>query len=340
MAAPYGMPNPFGPSTPDMFPFIIKRLLTLLWLLPTVTLLTFLLMQAKPGDFLTPLTMQRDISPETIVRMKHDFGLDQPFYLQYFYWLERAVLHFDLGESWSYKIPVTDLILQRAPATIALALSSLLVVWLVGVPLGIMAAIYKDSVFDRISAAFAYAAFSIPEFFLALLAILLAWRTGWFPIGGLTSIDHEFMSPTTQIGDFMYHMILPTLVVSLGGIAGLMRVMRANILDVVRAEYVTAARAKGLPEGIILFRYVLKNAINPFLSTIGYAIAGILSGSLIVENVMNYPGLGQLIYQAYMRDDRYVVLGSLVISILLLIIGNLVSDIVLAMSDPRIRYGK
>jgi len=323
-----------------MISFVIKRLFVLIWLLPLVTLLSFLLMQAKPGDFLTPLKMQRDISPATIERMKHDFGLDKPWYEQYAFWAWRLAIHQDLGESWTYKVPVTRLVLQRAPATIALSLSSLILAWLVGVPLGVLSAVYKDSIFDRISAMLAYAALSIPEFFLALLAVLLAARTGWFPVGGLTSIDHEFMSPAAQIWDYVYHLILPTLVVSLGGVAGLMRVMRANILDVIRAEYVTAARAKGLPEGIILFRYVLRNAINPFLSTIGYAIAGVLSGSLIVENVMNYPGLGQLIYQAFMRDDRYVVLGSLVISSVLLVVGNLISDIVLAFSDPRIRYGK
>jgi peptide/nickel transport system permease protein len=211
---------------------------------------------------------------------------------------------------------------------------------ILAIPLAVLAAARPGGWIDRITSAAAYFALAIPEFFLALLAVWMAARTGWFPIGGLTSLDHDFLSPSSQLLDIAYHLILPTLVLGLGGVAGTLRVLRANVLDVLQAEYVTAARAKGLPEKIVLFRHVLRNALNPLLSTVGYAFAGLLSGSLLVENVMNYPGLGRLVYEAFIREDQFVVLGSVVVGCSLLIIGNLLSDLALAWSDPRVRYGR
>jgi peptide/nickel transport system permease protein len=317
--------------------YIIKRLFAMMGLLLGISLLVFLLLQLSPGDFLTPIRAQRDITPELINKLEMEFGLKDPWYIQYFRWLAR-VGHLDFGYSWTYKVPVFDLILERAPATIVLSLCSLIVAWSIAVPLGVLAAIYKDSWFDRISSILAYASLSIPEFFLALLAVWLAAVTGWFPTGGRTSIDHEFLPPLMQFLDYAYHLVLPTLVLSIGGVAGMMRIMRASMLDVIRAEYVTTARAKGLPEGIVMVRHVFRNAINPLLSLLGFAISGLLSGSLLVENVMNYPGLGRLTYEAFLREDQFVVLGTVVLSSVLLVVGNLIADLLLAWSDPRIRY--
>lgn len=308
-------------------------------LLLGVTALVFILMSLAPGDFLTPIRAQRDIDPRLIDDLSRQFGLDRPWYVQYFYWL-RNVLTGDFGYSWSFKIPVTELLALRLPNTILLNICALLFAWSIALPLGVLAAIYKDSWFDRLSAAFAYAALSLPEFFLALLAVYFAAQTGWFPLGGMTSIEHEFLSPAAQFWDVAYHLILPTLVLGLGGIAGLMRLMRANFLDAIRENYVLTARAKGLPEGVVMFRHVFRNAINPFLSSIGYAFAGLLGGSLLVENVMNYPGIGQLVYQAFLREDIFVVLGSVMMGSVLLVVGNLLSDLLLAWSDPRIRLEK
>ncbi|MFH1067052.1 MAG: ABC transporter permease [bacterium] len=319
--------------------FVLKRLFALVWLLLGITLLVFILMQLAPGDFLTPIKAQRDIRPELIEKLEQEFGLNKPWYEQYARWLTH-VARLDFGYSWTYKVPVFELIAQRATATFILSLTSLIFSWVLAVVLGVLAAMYKDSWFDRLSAFLAYAALSLPEFFLALVAVWFAAVTGLFPVGGRTAIDHDFLPPLLRLLDYAKHLILPTLVLGVGGVAGMMRIMRANFLDAIRADYVTTARAKGLPEGVVMFRHVFRNAINPMLSSIGFAISGLLSGSLLVENVMNYPGLGRLIYEAFIREDQFVVLGSVVIGSVMLVLGNLVSDLALAWSDPRIRYEK
>lgn len=319
--------------------FILKRLFALGWLLLGISLIVFILLQLAPGDFLTPIKAQRDIQPELIAKLEQEFGLNKPAYQQYFLWLKNVV-HLDFGYSWTYKISVFELIAQRAAATLVLAVTSLTFAWVIGIVLGVLAAVYKDSWFDRLSALLAYASLSLPEFFLALIAVWFAAVTGWFPIGGRTAIDHDFLPPLLSLWDYAWHLVLPTLVLGIGSVAGMMRIMRANFLDVIRADYVTTARAKGLNERVVMFRHVFRNAINPLLSTVGFAISGLLSGALLVENVMNYPGLGRLIYEAFIREDQFVVLGSVMLGSVMLVVGNLISDIILAWSDPRIRYEK
>lgn len=318
-----------------MILFIIRRLLALVPLLLGVTFMVFFLMSLTQTNYLTPLKAERDISPEMIAALEKKFGLDKPWYERYLLWLMN-VIHGDFGYSWTYKMSVIELLLQRVQATLLLNLSSLALAWCIAIPVGVLAAIYKDSFIDRLSSFFAYISISFPEFFLALLAVYFAARTGWFPIGGLTSIEYPFLSPLDQWLDIAYHLVLPTVVLSVGGIANMMRIMRGSFLDAIRAEYVLTARAKGLPESLVMFRHVFRNAINPLISTFGYVIAGLLSGSLLVENIMNYPGIGQLIYSALMKQDQFVVLGSVVFSCVLLVVGNLVADILLAWVDPRV----
>jgi peptide/nickel transport system permease protein len=319
-----------------MFAFILRRFLALIPLLLGVTFLVFLLLSLAPGDFLTPVKMQRDVPEQLIAELEREFGLDRPWYVQYGKWLAN-VAQLNFGYSWSFKVPVIDLIGSRLWATFLLSLTSLLFAWCIAIPLGVLAAIYKDSIFDRVSSLLAYAALSIPEFFLALLAVWFAAVTGFFPIGGATSIEYEFLSPAGQFLDRVYHLILPTIVLGIGGIAGLMRIMRANFLDTIRAEYVQTARAKGVPEGRVMFVHVLRNAINPLISAFGFSFSSLLSGALIVEIVMNYPGLGNLIYQSLLREDQFVVLAAIMLSCTMLVLGNLLADICLAWSDPRIR---
>lgn len=319
-----------------MIRFILRRLASLIPMLLGISFLVFILMYLTPGDILSEARASRDISKEYIQKMEKQYGLDKPWYIQYLLWLKNIAM-FNFGDSWSYKVPVTKLLAQRVPATLTLALSSLALAWVIAIPLGIFAAIYKDSFFDRISSILAYTALSIPEFFLALLAIFFAAQTGWFPIGGRTALTHSLMSTWEQFWDIVYHLILPTLVLGLGGIAGMARIMRANFLDNIRAEYVTTARAKGVPEGLIMFKHVLRNAINPLITAFGFAFSGLLSGALLVENIMNYPGLGQLLYEAFMRQDQYVVMAAVLMGCIMLMLGNLLADILLAWSDPRIR---
>jgi peptide/nickel transport system permease protein len=322
-----------------MIGFIIRRLLTLIPLLLGITMLVFILMSLAPGDFLTPVKAQRDVPIELIQAIEVEFGLDQPWYVQYVKWLGN-LLQGNLGHSWAYKLPVTDLIGQRIFATCLLSLSAFVFSWGIAIPLGVLAAIYKDSIFDRISAGLAYAALSIPEFFLALLLVFFAAQTGWFPMGGATSIEYEYMGFFEKMADRAYHLFLPTLALGIGSIASIMRIMRANFLDTIRASFVTTARAKGLSEFVVMFKHALRNAINPLVSAFGFAFSGLLSGALMVEIVLQYPGLGQLMYQSILREDQFVVLAAVMMGCTMLVLGNLLADILLAWSDPRIRLEK
>jgi peptide/nickel transport system permease protein len=322
-----------------MIAFIIRRLLTLIPLLLGITMLVFILMNLAPGDFLTPVKAQRDVPAELIQAIEVEFGLDKPWYVQYVKWLGN-VLEGNLGHSWAYKMPVSDLIGQRIFATFLLSVCAFVFSWGIAIPLGVLAAIYKDSIFDRISAGLAYAALSVPEFFLALLLVFFAAQTGWFPLGGATSIEYEYMSIFEKVADRGHHLILPTLALGIGSIASIMRIMRANFLDTIRAGFVTTARAKGLSEFVVMFKHALRNAINPLVSAFGFAFSGLLSGALMVEIVLQYPGLGQLMYQSILREDQFVVLASVMMGCTMLVLGNLLADVLLAWSDPRIRLEK
>lgn len=322
-----------------MIAFIFRRLLTLIPLLLGITMLVFILMSLAPGDFLTPVKAQRDVPAELIQAIEIEFGLDQPWYVQYYKWLGNLVQG-NLGHSWAYKLPVIDLIGQRIWATFLLSASAFIFSWSIAIPLGVLAAVYKDSIFDRISAGLAYAALSIPEFFLALILVFIAAQTGFFPMGGATSIDYDYMSFGGKVWDRMHHLILPTVALGIGSIASIMRIMRANFLDTIRAGFVTTARAKGVKERVVMFKHVLRNAINPLISAFGFAFSGLLSGALMVEIVLQYPGLGQLMYQSILREDQFVVLASVMLGCTMLVLGNLLADILLAWSDPRIRLEK
>ena len=322
-----------------MITVIIRRFLTLIPLLLGITMLVFILMSLAPGDFLTPVKAQRDVPAELIEAIEQEFGLDRPWYVQYAKWLGN-VLQGNLGYSWVYKLPVTDLIGQRLMATFLLSLCALVFSWSIAIPLGVLSAIYKDSVFDKAASALAYAALSIPEFFLALLFVFVAAQTGWFPLGGATSIEYDYLSVAGKIMDRIHHLILPTLALGIGSIASIMRIMRASFLDAIQSGYVTTGRAKGLSEFTVMFKHALRNAINPLISSFGFAFAGLLGGALMVEIVLQYPGLGQLMYQSILREDQFVVLASVMMGCSMLVIGNLLADILLAWSDPRIRLEK
>lgn len=325
-----------------MFSFLLKRLLVLIPLLFAVTLITSVLMTISPGDVLTKLRASKEIPAELVDDLEQRYHLvdaeGEPtrWFVRYGAWLKQLSKG-DLGQSIIYRIPVVDLLAQRAWATFLLSFTSIAFAWCVAVPLGVLAAIYKDSIFDRLSAFLAYAALSIPEFFLAILAVYFAAVTGWFPAGGRSSIGSEFMGAGSQFVDYAYHLVLPTLVLGLGSVASLMRIMRAKFIDEMRAEYVNTAYAKGLSRSVVMFKHTLRNAINPLITYLGFAFSTLLSGSLLVENVMNYPGLGQLLFQSLLDEDEFVVMAALMLSTVMLVFGNTLADLALGWSDPRIR---
>ena len=319
-----------------MLTFVLKRLLHMIPLLLGVSLLTFLLLSLAPGDYFTALSQNPQISPETIARLKAAFHLGEPWYVQYAYWLKN-LLHGDFGYSMAYKIPATSLIFERLGNTFLLSFVALILAWGLALPLGIWAAVKKDSWADRGCSLVAFVGLSVPDVLLSLLALWFAAVSGWFPVGGAQSPVYDLLPPLQQFWDRAHHLILPALVLAAADMAGIMRQMRSNLLDTLRAEYVTAARARGLGEGWVIYKHALRNAINPLLTIFGYSLAALLSGAFIVENIMAWPGLGRLTMEAFFAKDSYLVVDCVVLATALLVIGNFIADILLAWSDPRIR---
>jgi peptide/nickel transport system permease protein len=221
--------------------------------------------------------------------------------------------------------------------TFLLSFTALIIAWGIAIPLGIWAAVKKGSWVDHSCSLVAFVGLSVPDVLLSLLALLFAASTGWFPVGGSESPLHHFMTPGQQFWDFIHHLILPAIVLAASDLAGIMRRMRACLLDTLRAEYVAAARARGLGEGLVIYKHALRNAINPLLTIFGYSLAGLLSGAFVVENIMAWPGLGRLTVEAFFAKDSYLVVDSVVMATALLVAGNFIADILLAWSDPRIR---
>jgi peptide/nickel transport system permease protein len=319
-----------------MISFLVRRLLHMIPILLGVSLLTFLLMALAPGDYYTQLAHNPQITPEKVAELRAKQHLDKPWFVRYAYWLKDAA-HGDLGYSIAYKIPVSGLIFGRLWNTFILSFGALVLAWAVAVPLGIWAAVNKDSWVDRLCGMIAFVGLSVPDLLLALLALMFAAATGWLPVGGAQSPTYDLMSAGQQFVDRVNHLILPTIVLAAGDLAGIMRQMRSNLLDTLRAEYLVAARAKGTPEGWVIYKHALRNAINPLLTIFGYSVAGLLSGAFIVENVMAWPGLGRLTMEALTSRDFPVVVATMVMAAGLLVVGNFLADLMLAWSDPRIR---
>ena len=320
-----------------MASYLLRRLLHMIPLLLGITFLAFLLITMAPGDYFSTLKMNPSISPQLIHEMEIEFGYGDPLLIRYLKWLWRA-LHFDLGISVAYRVKVTELISARAGNTVILALASLVATWTLAVPFGIVAALRPNSLTDRVLSFVAFFGMSLPNFFLAFLLMYVALRSGWFPIGGSTSIDYDSLGFGGRLLDRARHLILPVVVLGTSGMASLMRLMRANILEMTRADFLLTARAKGLPESLVVLKHMLRNALNPFVTLAGYELGSLLGGAALIEAVMNLQGLGALMLDAVRSLDIYLVMASVLIGSLLLLIGNLLADVALTLVDPRIDF--
>lgn len=320
-----------------MLAYLLRRVLHMIPLLLGITFLAFLLIALAPGDYFSALKMNPSISPEAIREMETQFGYGDPLLLRYVKWLWRA-LHCDLGVSVAYRVRVTDLIAARAGNTVILALASLLVTWSLAIPIGIIVALRPNSLADRVLSFVAFFGMSLPNFFLAFLLMFMALRTGWFPIGGTFSVNYDSLSLWGKVTDRLAHLWLPMIVLGMAGTASLMRLMRANVLEIQQADYVRTARAKGLPERLVVAKHILRNALNPFITLAGYELGNLLGGAALVEAVMNLQGLGTLLLDAVRSLDVYLVMGSVLMGSVLLLIGNLLADVVLTVVDPRIDF--
>jgi peptide/nickel transport system permease protein len=323
----------------ETFSYIVKRLLQAALTLLLTSALSFFIAQLMPGDFLDQMRQNPQVSQETLERYRKLFGLDRPILEQYFRWLGQVLLRGDFGPSSSYAMrSASSLLWERVPATLLLAMASLVVTWAIAIPLGIVGAMHQNRGIDRFLRVLSYIGQGFPTLITGLLLLFFAQLTSpLFPVGGMTSIDHADLNPFGKILDISWHLVLPTLALSITSFAGLQRITRGEFLDVLRQDYIQTARAKGLSENRVIYVHALRNAINPLITLLGFEFASLLGGAFITENYFSWPGLGRLTLQAVQSQDLYLVMASLMMGGVMLILGNLLADLALKVVDPRIK---
>ncbi|MDR5640108.1 ABC transporter permease [Thermosynechococcus sp. JY1334] len=327
----------FEPLGNDTSRLVLKRLGEALITLLLASALSFAIMQLAPGNYLDNLKADPQISLERLQELERQFGLDKSPVEQYLHWLWQIIRYGNFGTSFVYQRSVASLLWERVPATLLLSVSSILLTWGLAIPLGIWAAVTQDRWSDRLLRVISYIGQGFPSFITALLLLFLAQSTPLFPVGGMTSLFYDDLPWWGKVLDIAWHLILPTIALTLSSFAGLQRLMRGNLLDVLRQNYIQTARAKGLPESRVIYVHALRNAVNPLITLLGFEFASLLSGAFIAEFFFNWPGLGRLILQAVTAQDIYVVMASLMMGAVMLIIGNLLADLLLKWADPRIR---
>ncbi|MGQ9630220.1 MAG: ABC transporter permease [bacterium] len=320
--------------------YIARRLINMVPIVVAVIFLTFVFLKLAPGDFFSTMVLDPRIPETTVERLRREFGLDQPVHVQFLKWFWNA-LHLNFGYSFKYNgMPVFSLIRERMFNTLVLSLSSMFIAWALAIPIGIYSAVKQYSIGDKLATIFAFWGMSIPNYILAFIVMYYSQLFGLteiLPIGGVVGQNYDRLSMWGKLFDRIRHLIVPAFVLGTGGMAGLMRVMRGNLLEMLHAQFIMTARAKGLQEKIVILRHAVRNAINPIITGLGFAISAVLSGSVLVETVTSWPGMGRLTVEALLSQDYFLTIGSVLMATVLLIIGNLIADILLAVSDPRIQ---
>ncbi|PYU29446.1 MAG: ABC transporter substrate-binding protein [Acidobacteria bacterium] len=318
--------------------FLSRRLIHAVLVLFGVSILTFLFTSLAPGDYFDEMRLNPQIAPETVVALRAQYQLDRPLPVRYARWLN-SVVHGDLGYSFSYNSPVGPLLWVRARNTLFLTVTATLLSWGLALPLGVWSAERLGGLPDSLISWMMAGLMAVPDLALALGLLLFAARSGWFPTGGLASLGFESLSPINELRDLTLHMFLPVAVLVLTALPLLVRHVRAAMAGVLHAPFLRAAQGHGIPRRRLLYRYALPAAANPLISLFGFSIGALLSGSLLVEVVMSWPGIGPLLVEAILSRDLYVVVGGVLLSTLFLVVGNFVADVFLYWADPRIRAG-
>lgn len=322
-----------------MFFYLGKRITEIFVTLIGITLLSFFIIHLAPGkptDVLTDLNPK--ITPEARERLEKYYGLDKPIIVQYFLWAKRVV-KLDFGDSFSTDSrPVWEKIRERVPVTISINLLSMLLIFLIAIPVGISSATHQYSLYDKVTTVGVFLGFAMPAFWLGILLMMLfGVYLQWLPISGLKSMNYETLSAGGKLLDLAKHLALPVFVSALGGIAGISRYMRSSMLEVIRQDYIVTARAKGLPESKVIYRHALRNALLPIVTLLGLSVPGLIGGSVIFEQIFSIPGMGQLFWMSVMQRDYPLIMGLLTIGAILTLIGNMLADLCYAVVDPRIR---
>lgn len=328
-----------------MLNYIGHRLLQLIPLLIAVSIIIFVIIQLPPGSYLTTYIQQLKLSGTavdkgTIISLKQQYGLDQPIYVQYFIWMKNILFHWDFGRSFQWQEPVTQVIGDRISITMLISILSLIFTWIVAIPIGIFSAVRQYSIFDYVFTFIGYIGLAVPSFLIALVIVYLVFSHTGVAITGLFSQQY-IGEPWSwgKIVSMLERIWVPVLIVGTASTAGLIRTTRAMLLDELEKQYVITARAKGVGEKRLLFKYPIRLAINPLVSTIGWTLPTLISGSAIVAIVLNLPTTGPVLLNALMNQDMYLAGSFLLILSVLTVFGTLISDILLAWIDPRIRFG-
>ncbi len=321
-----------------MMNYILRRFLYMIPLMILISILSFTVIKLQPGEFGSQYFSNPRVSPETVENLRARLGLDQPAYMQYFTWVKGIITEGDFGYSFAYKRPVSELIWERLGWTVVVAGSTILFTWGLAIPIGIFSATHKYSIFDYVFTFVGFLGISVPNFFMALLLMYLVLSFGGTEVGGLFS--QQYIGAPWSIAkfiDLLKHIWIPLIAIGTAGMAGILRQMRGNLLDILGEQYVQTARAKGLNENIVIYKHAVRNAINPLISMFGMQLPKLISGTIISAIVLNLPTMGPFFYDALINQDQYLVMTFLMFSAFMMLIGNLIADILLAMVDPRIR---
>ena len=316
--------------------YLARRLAQAALLLLGVSILTFLFSALAPGNYLDDMRLNPQISAATLAALRAQYDLDRPLPLRYARWMN-SVAHGELGYSFAYNGPVAPLLWMRARNTLLLTLTAMLLAWALALPLGIWSAEKRGGLPDRAVSLATATLMVVPDLVLALGLLILAARSGWFPTGGMVSVDFAELSSAGKFRDLLMHMALPVAALVLSALPTLVRHIRAAVGDALTAPFLRAAMAHGISRRKLLYRYALRAAANPLISLFGFSVGALLSGSLIVEIVMSWPGLGPLLLEAILARDLYVVIGGVLFSTVFLVCGNFLADMLLYWADPRIR---
>lgn len=329
-----------------MLRFVLRRLLLMVPTLVAISLVVFLIINLPPGDYVTSLVARRSaqgqtVDPGEIAALRSLYGLDQPIWIQYWDWVTGMVLRGDFGNSFEFRSPVRSLVGGVMGNTLLIAMLALSVSWIIAFPVGVYAAVRQYSIGDYLATTIGFLGLATPNFLIALILIYVMQRNfGYVPSGFFSP---EFRDASWNLGkllDLLRHIWVPVVVVGTAGTAGLIRILRANLLDELRKPYVVAARARGVPERRLLLRYPLRVALNPFISTVGWAFPVALTGEIIVARVLNLDTMGRMLLDALGRQDMYLAGGIIMVFSLLVVLGTLISDLLLAWLDPRVRLGQ
>jgi len=316
--------------------YVLRRALQAVFLLFGASVLTFLFSAMAPGNYFDEMRLNPQISSATVASLRAQYQLDRPLPVRYVRWLN-TLAHGEMGFSFAYNSPVAPLLWTRARNTLLLTSTATLISWAIALPLGIWAAAAGGRWPDRAISWSTTSLLTLPDLVLALGLLILAVRSGWFPTGGMVSTGFETLSPVSKLQDFVWHMTLPLAALVLTSLPLLVRHVRSAVVEVLDTPFLRGAEGHGIPRRRLLYRYALRAAANPLISLFGFSIGALLSGSLLVEVVMSWPGLGPLLLGAILARDLYVVIGGVMLSTVFLVCGNFFADLLLYWADPRIR---